>query len=194
MNKLFRLILIFLSVLIAIAINLKASANQLDLDDRIDRFITTQMKTHHIPGLALAITHNNQVLHVKGYSTANNERPVTAQTQFLIASVSKSFTAIAVMQLVEAGQINLDSPVQTYLPEFTLADPAIAAKITIRHLLNQVSGLSDVGFPESCRFLKQQQFAIVLLALVKHVPLRSPVVSLTISIPITKCWREWLKW
>lgn len=60
------------------------------------------------------------------------------------------------MQLVEAGQINLDSPVQTYLPEFTLTDPAfaqrplggIAAKITIRHLLNQVSGLSDIGFPE----------------------------------------------
>ena len=148
MNKLFRLILIFLSVLIVITFSLKVSANQLDLDDRIDRFITTQMKTHHIPGLALAITHNNQVLHVKGYSTANNERPVTAQTQFLIASVSKSFTAIAVMQLVEAGQINLDSPVQTYLPQFTVTDPAIAAKITIRHLLNQVSGLSDVGFPD----------------------------------------------
>lgn len=156
MNKLFRLILILLSALIAIAINLNGSANQLDLDDRIDRFITTQIKTHHIPGLALAITHNNQVFHVKGYSTANNDRPVTAQTQFLIASLSKSFTAIAVMQLVEAGQINLDSPVQTYLPEFTLSDPAfaqrplggIAAKITIRHLLNQVSGLSDLGFPE----------------------------------------------
>jgi len=148
MNKLFRLILIFLSVLIVITFSLNGSANQLDLDDRIDRFIISQMKTHHIPGLALAITHNNQVLHVKGYSTANNERPVTAQTQFLIASMSKSFTAIAVMQLVEAGKINLDSPLQTYLPEFTLADPALAAKITIRHLLNQVSGLSDVGFPD----------------------------------------------
>ena len=148
MNKLFSLILIFMSVLIVITFNINGSANQLDLDDRIDRFITTQMKTHHIPGLALAITHNNQVLHVKGYSTANNDRPVTAQTQFLIASMSKSFTAIAVMQLVEAGQINLDSPVQTYLPEFTVTDPALAAKITIRHLLNQVSGLSDVGFPE----------------------------------------------
>jgi CubicO group peptidase (beta-lactamase class C family) len=148
MNKLFRLILIFMSVLIVITFNINGSANQLDLDDRIDRFITTQMKTHHIPGLAVAITHNNQVLHVKGYSTANNERPVTAQTQFLIGSLGKSFTAVAVMQLVEAGQINLDSPVQTYLPEFTVTDPAIAAKITIRHLLNQVSGLSDVGFPE----------------------------------------------
>jgi CubicO group peptidase (beta-lactamase class C family) len=193
MNKLFRLILIFMSVLIVITFNINGSANQLDLDDRIDRFITTQMKTHHIPGLAVAITHNNQVLHVKGYSTANNDRPVTAQTQFLIASLSKSFTAVAVMRLVEAGQINLDSPVQTYLPEFTLADPTIAAKITIRHLLNQVSGLSDVGFPE-LQFPKQQQFAIALLASIEQVPLRYPALSFTISIPITKCWRKLLKW
>jgi CubicO group peptidase (beta-lactamase class C family) len=148
MNKLFRLIVIFMSVLIVITFNINGSANQLDLNDRIDRFITTQMKTYHIPGLAIAITHNNQVLHVKGYSTANNDSPVTAQTQFLIASLSKSFTAIAVMQLVETGQINLDSPVQAYLPEFTVTDPVFAAKITIRHLLNQVSGLSDVGFSE----------------------------------------------
>jgi len=95
MNKLFHRILIFLSALIVTTFTLNGSANQLNLDDRIDRFITTQMKTHHIPGLAVAITHNNQVLHVKGYSRANNDRPVTAQTQFLIASVSKSFTAVA---------------------------------------------------------------------------------------------------
>jgi CubicO group peptidase (beta-lactamase class C family) len=148
MNKLFRPVLVFLSVLIVIIFNLNSSANQPDLEGRIDRFITTQMKTHHVPGLALAITRNDQVLHVQGYGTANNDQPVTPQTQSLIASVSKSFTAIAVMQLVEAGQINLDSPVQIYLPEFTLTNPVIAAKITIRHLLNQVSGLSDLGFPE----------------------------------------------
>lgn len=148
MNKFFRPILMFLSTLIVITFNLNGSANQLDLESKIDRFITTQMKTHHIPGLALAITHNDQVLHVHGYGIANSDRLITPQTQFLIASVSKSFTAMAVMQLVEAGQINLDLPVQVYLPEFTLTDPAIAAKITIRHLLNQVSGLSDLGFSE----------------------------------------------
>ncbi|MEZ2276230.1 MAG: hypothetical protein ACBR12_04875 [Microcoleus sp.] len=80
MNKLFRPIFIFLSVLIVITFNINGSANQLDLDDRIDRFITTQIKTHHISGLAVAITHNNQVLHVKGYSTPNDNQPVTAQT------------------------------------------------------------------------------------------------------------------
>lgn len=58
------------------------------------------------------------------------------------------WTITAIMQLVEAGKINLDAPVQSYLPEFTLTDPKTAARITIRHLLNQVSGLSDLGFPE----------------------------------------------
>jgi hypothetical protein len=62
--------------------------------------------------------------------------------------VSKSFTALAVMQLVEAGKIDLDAPVQRYLPEFTTADPAAASQITIRHLLNLTSGLSETGFAD----------------------------------------------
>lgn len=119
------------------------------LEMEIDRFITHQMATQHIPGLALAITHENQVLHVKGYGKANAQESVTPQTQFPIASLSKSFTAVAVLQLVESGQIDLDAPVQKYLPEFTLADAKTASQITIRQLLNQISGLSDLGFPES---------------------------------------------
>ena len=58
-----------------------------------------------MPGLALAITHKNQVLYVKGYGKANAHEPVTFQTQFPIASLRKSFTAVIVLQLVEAGQI-----------------------------------------------------------------------------------------
>jgi CubicO group peptidase (beta-lactamase class C family) len=113
----------------------------------IDRFVAEQMAVQRVPGLALAITQGDQVLYLKGYGTAGADQPVTPQTQFFIASLSKSFTALAVMQLVEAGQIELDAPVQTYLPEFTLADPAAAAQITIRYLLNHTSGLADAGFP-----------------------------------------------
>ncbi len=127
----------------------RTNAAQPTLETEIDRFITHQMATQHIPGLALAITYENQTLHVKGYGKAKAQEPITPQTQFPIASLSKSFTAVAVLQLVESGQINLDAPVQTYLPEFTLADAKTAAQITIRQLLNQVSGLSDLGFPES---------------------------------------------
>lgn len=111
-------------------------------------FIRAQMAAQRIPGLALAINQGDQVLYVKGYGLARDGQVVTSQTQFLIASLSKSFTALAVMQLVEAGQVELDASVQRYLPDFTLADPTVAAQITVRHLLNQVSGLADAGFPE----------------------------------------------
>ncbi len=144
---------VFLSliVLIALSFNIKNSVAQLPLENAIDRLINEQIATQHIPGLALAVTQGDKILYAKGYGVASSSQPVTVQTQFFIASVSKSFTAVAVMQLVEAGKINLDTPVQTYLPEFTLTDPNTAAQITIRHLLNQVSGLSDWGFPESQR-------------------------------------------
>ncbi|GAB4382243.1 MAG: serine hydrolase domain-containing protein [Elainellaceae cyanobacterium] len=131
----------------------KTDATQPTLEMKIDRFITHQMTTQHIPGLALAITHENQVMYVKGYGKSNAQQSVTPQTQFPIASLSKSFTAIAVLQLVEAGKIDLDAPVKQYLPNFTLADTKTADQITIRHLLNHTSGLSDFGFSEA--FLPQ---------------------------------------
>lgn len=112
----------------------------------LDRFIETQMENHRIPGLALAITHDDQVVYVRGYGIARGGEPVTEKTQFRLASLSKSFTAVAVLQLVEAGQIDLDTPVSHYLPDFTLAGPTVGKNITVRQLLNQTSGLADTGF------------------------------------------------
>jgi CubicO group peptidase (beta-lactamase class C family) len=109
----------------------------------IDAYIEGQVKDLNLPGLALAIVHGDQIVHLKTLGTADpSGRPITPQTSFLLASVSKSFTALAIMQLVEAGQIDLDAPVQRYLPWFRVADAAASARITVRHLLNQTSGLS----------------------------------------------------
>jgi len=145
--------LLLLGTLLVLMFQLGTNAAQPTLEMKIDRFITHQMAAQHIPGLVLAITHENQVMYVKGYGKANTRQLVTPQTQFPIASLSKSFTAIAVLQLVETRQIDLDAPVKQYLPELTLADPQTAAQITIRHLLNHTSGLSDFGFSEA--FLPQ---------------------------------------
>ena len=112
----------------------------------VDRFVTTEIARHRIPGLALAITQGDQVVHVRGYGEARDGVPVTGQTQFRIASLSKSFTALAVLQLVEAGRIELDAPVAHYLPGFMLATPSVAARISVRQLLNHTSGLADAGF------------------------------------------------
>jgi CubicO group peptidase (beta-lactamase class C family) len=114
----------------------------------IDRFVQGWMAANGVPGLALALTRDTRVVHLRGYGDAGNGRPVTPDTQFLVASLSKSFTALAVLQLAEAGRINLDAPVAAYLPGFTVADPAGARRITVRMLLNQTSGMADTGFPE----------------------------------------------
>src|SRR6266480_3482263 len=83
-----------------------------------------------------------QIVHLNGFGEADQSgRAVTAQTPFVIGSMTKSFTALAIMQLVEAGKIQLDAPVQRYLPWFRVADPTASARITVRNLLNQTSGI-----------------------------------------------------
>ena len=110
----------------------------------IDRYVQAQRRATRLPGLALGIVRGDQVVHLRGFGHADpSGRPVTPQTPFLLASTTKSFTALAVMQLVEAGKVDLDAPVQRYLPWFRLADPAASARITVRHLLTQTSGLAD---------------------------------------------------
>ena len=83
----------------------------------VDAYVEAQMKTLKIPGLALAIVQGDQVIYAKGYGQAHPDGiPVTSQTPFMIGSTTKSITALAVMQLVESGKIELDAPVQTYIP------------------------------------------------------------------------------
>jgi CubicO group peptidase (beta-lactamase class C family) len=115
--------------------------------DAVDRYVERQMATNRVPGLALAITRGDQVVYLKGYGTAGNGEPVTPRTQLYTASLSKGFTALAVMQLVEEGKVKLDEPVRTYLPGFATADQQLSDTITVRQLLNQTSGLADSGFP-----------------------------------------------
>ena len=119
----------------------------------IDTYIQQQMKYDRIPGVSLAITHEDQIVHLLGFGIADpSGRPMTAQTPMLIGSLSKSFTALGVLQLVEAGRIDLDAPVQRYLPWFRVGPPPasvssadVSSIITLRHLLNQVSGFSRLS-------------------------------------------------
>ena len=121
-----------------------ASVNQVSTSayDGIDTYIEAQMRRLHIPGASLAIVEGNQIVHQSGFGRARpgGETP-NPQTPFFIGSLTKSITALAVMQLVEAGKVELDAPVRHYLPWFRVADPEASAQITVRHLLNQTSGL-----------------------------------------------------
>jgi CubicO group peptidase (beta-lactamase class C family) len=108
----------------------------------IDAAVQSYQKATGVPGVAVAVTRGGSVVHVAGYGRTRHGEPVTDRTVMAVASVSKSMTALAVLQLADTGRVRLDAAVRTYLPEFTLADERVA-RITVRQLLNHTSGLSD---------------------------------------------------
>ena len=112
--------------------------------DSLDRFIEERMEELRIPGLAVAIASNGRIIVARGYGVADvqNGAPVTAETRFDLASITKQFTAAGIMLLVEEGRIDLDASIRTYLPEV----PESRAGITVRHLLTHTSGLPFAGF------------------------------------------------
>lgn len=143
----------------------------------IDAYVEEQMRRLNMPGVSLAIVQGDEIVHLRGFGRArpSGEAP-TPQTPFFIGSLTKSFTALAVMQLVEAGKIDLDAPVQRYLPWFRVADPQASARMTVRHLLNQTSGLSTscgeialVDFDNSSDATERQARALSTLVLTRPV-------------------------
>lgn len=115
----------------------------------IDAYVANKMRWPRIPGLALAIVKDDRIVYLKAYGEADpSGRPVTPQTPFILGSVTKAFTALAVMQLVEAGKVSLDAPVQKYVPWFRTADATASAQITVRQLLYQTSGLPMLREPQ----------------------------------------------
>jgi CubicO group peptidase (beta-lactamase class C family) len=128
-------------LLFATSASSRAASNSTSYES-IDAYVEDKRRRLKIPGVSLAIVEGDQIVHLRGFGRA---RPgggaPTPQTAFPIGSLTKSFTALAVMQLVEAGKIELDAPVQRYLPWFRVADPQASAAMTVRHLLIQTSGL-----------------------------------------------------
>jgi CubicO group peptidase (beta-lactamase class C family) len=111
-------------------------------DSEIEAFVASEVSDAGIPGAALAIIRDGEVSAVKGFGVADsNGRDVTPQTPFSIGSLTKSVTALAILQLADAGGLELDVPAQRYVPEFSLRDSQAAAAITVRQLLNQTSGI-----------------------------------------------------
>jgi len=97
-----------------------------------------------IPSAAIGILHDGQstVLAV-GVRNVETREPATTDTIYQIGSMTKTWTALAVMQLVDEGKVDLDEPVRTYLPGFRVADPDASAKVTPRHLLYHTNGIEE---------------------------------------------------
>jgi len=121
-----------------------------DIQQKIDAYVTKTMKANHIKGAAVAIANNDEVFYARGFGERSDGRAIDGSALFPIASLSKSFTALAILQLAEKGLIDLDAPYASYFPELSPKDERVR-EITIRHLLNQTSGLNDKVNPDMTR-------------------------------------------
>src|SRR6266567_1326930 len=114
----------------------------------VDRWLAYNVATdQRIAGLSVGIIHGDKILHSQGYGYADlaQKIPASESTCYRIASISKIFTTIAILQLQEEGKLALDDRVANYLPWFTSADDQHLHSITLRHLLTHTSGLDRDG-------------------------------------------------
>lgn len=111
----------------------------------IETFLQSLIDTNGIPGIAIAITVDHDIVYAKGFGVKNidTKEKLEPNNTFHIASVSKTFTATAVMQLYEKGKIDINKPLISYLPYFKLKDERYK-DITIKQMLNHTSGMPDV--------------------------------------------------
>ena len=111
---------------------------------RLDSVLENLRVAHDVPGLAIGILENGEPVYAKGFGVRSlkTEAPVDADTLFPIASISKTFTATAIMQLAEQQTVDLYAPLSTYLPQFRHSG------ISILNLLTHTAGLADASAPK----------------------------------------------
>lgn len=143
--------LLALAVLIAVSPTAVGAGDFLAENPRVadaftllDLWIGEHMRYHQIPGLAIGVVHDHELIWSKGYGVSDLDQhtPMTTHTLFRMGSVTKVFTATAIMQLRDAGKLRLDDPITRHLPGFRIQSPfAEAPAITIWNLLTHTGGL-----------------------------------------------------
>ncbi len=131
--------LVPLAFLALIGVSQAQSLNTLE----IDRLVNDAMKRHSVPGMGLAVVMNGKVVYTKGYGVRDTKTnaAVNADTLFAIGSVSKSFTSLGAMQLVDAGKLSLTTKVNTVLPNLKFSDAQKGAQLNLENILSHTSGM-----------------------------------------------------
>lgn len=117
--------------------------------ERVVACTEAAMKSRGVPGAVVGVLHQGETSTAGlGVTNVDHPLPVTPDTLFQIGSITKTYTAMAVMRLVEAGALSLDEPVRTYVPDFRVADEDTSARVTLRHLLTHTAGWSGDLFTD----------------------------------------------
>jgi len=116
---------------------------QMSVFDGFDDYVTSLMEKWHIPGMAVAVVKDDEIIYKQGYGLrdVDNNLPVTEETIFAIGSSTKAFTAMALGILVDDGVLEWDKPIRHYMPDFELMDKFATERMTAIDLLSHRSGL-----------------------------------------------------
>jgi CubicO group peptidase (beta-lactamase class C family) len=117
---------------------------------RLGDTLQEAMVRHHVPGVAVGVlADGREWVAAYGITSVEHPLPVEADTLFQIGSITKTITGTALMRLAEMGRLDVNVPVRTYLPDFRLSSEAVAAKVTLRHLLTHAGGWAGDFFADT---------------------------------------------
>jgi CubicO group peptidase (beta-lactamase class C family) len=164
-----RFVSLFLSLLLLAPLAYAQQPLPTDKIKLIEAAVAAEMSRQNIAGISVAVVTDNQLRWSNGYGFADLENyvPAKAATVYRLASISKSITAVAVMQLAERGRLDLDAPVQKYCPAF----PEKQWPVTVRHLLGHQSGIRHYQSIEEFGNTRRYEGVVAGLEMFKNDPL-----------------------
>src|SRR5699024_3182875 len=136
------IILIMIFLMNILSQTLWAQENHSFDNEKIDKFIKDYLARNGLPGASIVIVKNGEVQYKQGYGNDSNGKSITERSPMRIGSVSKSFTSLAVLQLIEKRKVNLDDKIVEHIPEVKMNDSRWS-NVTIRQLLSHTSGLPN---------------------------------------------------
>ncbi len=140
MSKIWRFILI--CIVILIAFSNYTIAEEINSQNQIIKIVNQEIENSDLPGVSLSVVKNRKALYLGSIGEDGYDQDLKIDSPMFIGSISKSLTAIAVMQLVDEKKIDLEMPITKYIPYFETETEGFTGKITVRDLLVQESGLS----------------------------------------------------
>ncbi len=163
-----------------------------EFEEFIDGIMTAQLRSQHVAGAAIAVVKDGELFFVKGYGYEDVERKVPVdpeKTLFRVGSTSKLFTWTAVMQLVEAGELDLDADVNAYLTDFKIPD-TYPEPVTIKNLLTHTAGFEDGGLGY---LMERSADGIMPLGafLAKHMPARVRAPTTDFASSTSAAYSNW---
>ncbi|MEO1304312.1 MAG: serine hydrolase domain-containing protein [Pseudomonadota bacterium] len=137
--------LVILSMAFSLFFTARAERPPLDADRiaMIDQLVEERMAAMRIPGIALALIDNGEIVHIRGFGTTKRDgAPITEDTRFLIGSISKPLFSLTLLDMVADGKLSLDDTIVQHIPSFQTRNATRSDTMTVRHLLSHRSGFS----------------------------------------------------